>query len=72
MVHGTQHLGAKTCEDLVIVCRSILHLLSSFSVTTEIGCPTLLVLARTALPGAFIVFLLLLVTLDRDNIDGYA
>ena len=72
MVHGTQHLGAKTGEDLVIVCRSILHLLSSFSVTTEIGCPTLLVLARTALPGALVVFLLLLVTLDRDDMGCYA
>ena len=54
------------------MCRSILHLLSSFSVTTEIGCPTLLVLARTALPGALVVFLLLLVTLDRDDMGCYA
>ena len=57
----------KACQDVAVIWRSILHLLSSFAVTIGLGCFTLLALGWTEVPGALGVgvFLLLLDTLKE-------
>ena len=68
----------KACQDIAVIRRSILHLLSSFAVTIGLGCFTLLALGWTEVPGALGVgvFLLLLDTLKErichDNSIGVA